>query len=262
MTFQPILPLGGLAGWSLLQRTKDAQMDSFSSVPEQERRSEYFLENISKVETAQQLVEDRQLLQVALGAFGLSDDLDNRYFIQKILEGGTTDSDALANQMTDSRYQSLAEAFAFDRSSGPATLESGFVEMITSLFTERSFEEAVGVQDETLRLSLNAQRELADLASDSMSDNAKWYRVMGSAPLREVFETALGLPSSFGELDIDKQLEVFREKALQLGGNSEISQFTEQDNVDSLVERYLLMSQLDSGLSMSSAQIAITLLQS
>ena len=50
---------------------------------------------------------------VALGAFGLQDDLPNRFFIQKVLEGGTLSTDSLANKLSDPRYAALAKAFGF-----------------------------------------------------------------------------------------------------------------------------------------------------
>ena len=45
---------------------------------------------------------------MALGAFGLQDDINNRYFIRKILEEGTTNEDALANRFSDTRPASRA----------------------------------------------------------------------------------------------------------------------------------------------------------
>ncbi|MEM9127018.1 MAG: flagellar protein, partial [Pseudomonadota bacterium] len=89
MTFQPVIPSGGVVGWRFLQRTYEAQIDSFSQSGVNQRETQYFLENISNVLTAEDLVSDRRLLQVALGAFGLEEDLDNRFFIQKILQDGT-----------------------------------------------------------------------------------------------------------------------------------------------------------------------------
>ncbi len=52
MTFQPVVPSGGLVGWRFLQRTYDAQLDSFSSATVNERETRYFLDNIQKVQTA------------------------------------------------------------------------------------------------------------------------------------------------------------------------------------------------------------------
>ena len=94
MTFQPVVPAGGVAGWRFLQRTYDTQLQTFSASPVNDREIKYFLDNISNVKSAEELVSDRRLLQVALGAFGLEDDINNRYFVQKILSDGTRSDDA------------------------------------------------------------------------------------------------------------------------------------------------------------------------
>ena len=79
--FQPVIPVSGLAGWRFLQRTYDSQFETFSKGAVLQRDAEYFRENIGQVRTAEDLTSDRRLLNVALSAFGLQDDINNRYFI-------------------------------------------------------------------------------------------------------------------------------------------------------------------------------------
>lgn len=74
MSFQPLLPLTGYAGWQFLQSTLETQQARFAENPENARDREYFKENIGKITSAEDLVSDYRLLRVALGAYGLSDD--------------------------------------------------------------------------------------------------------------------------------------------------------------------------------------------
>ena len=104
MSFQPLVPFGGYAGWTLLDRTLDRQLEAFSNNPVNDRDMQYFRENIGTIVSAEELVSDYQLLRVALGAFGLQDDLPNRAFIRKALEEGTTNRDAFVNKLADKRY--------------------------------------------------------------------------------------------------------------------------------------------------------------
>jgi len=99
MSFQPIIPLAGVAGWQYIQRTQETQQEAYSQSPIQKREIEYFRENISKATTAEELVSDRTLLKVALGAFGLDDDLNKQAYVRKVLEEGTDADDAFANRM-------------------------------------------------------------------------------------------------------------------------------------------------------------------
>ena len=66
--FQPVLISSGLSGWQFLQSTYDRQIATFNQSTQIKRDTDYFAENISSVTTAEDLVSDRRLLTVALGA--------------------------------------------------------------------------------------------------------------------------------------------------------------------------------------------------
>lgn len=261
MAFQPVIAGAGLAGWSFLQRTMEIQSTAFENSPSLLRDTDYFAEKIGEIDTAEELVADRRLLTVALGAFGLDDDINNSFFIKTMLDEGTLADDSLANRMADKRYVAFSKAFGFGDYSTPSTKISTFPDKIIDQYNTRQFEIAVGQQDDSIRLAMNAVRELETLSGDSSSDNAKWLSVLGSPPLRSVMEAAFGLPTSFGAIDLDKQIEVFREKMEKLTGDSEISQFTSEETRETMVERYLLMSQMNNTTVFSSSQIALQLLQ-
>ncbi|MDX1786013.1 MAG: DUF1217 domain-containing protein [Roseovarius sp.] len=262
MSYQPVVPMGGLAGWAFLTRTRDSQAAAFESGARISRDTAYFEQNIANVETAEQLVSDRRLLRVALGAFGLLDDLDNRFFIQKILEGGTQSDDALATRLTDSRYREFADAFGFGNLGGRRTSYEGFGPEITEKFRVRQFEIAVGEQDQSMRLAMTAERDLPEIAAGTGSDNTKWLRIMGNPPLREVFERALGLPKEFGQQDLDHQVEIFSERASRQLGLDSLDQLADAATLERVIERYLLREQVDGIAAQSGTSIALTLLQS
>ncbi len=262
MTFQATVPTGGLTGWRFLQRTYNAQIEAFASAPQFSRDTEYFLKNIEAVSSAAELVADRRLLSVALGAFGLQDDLPNKYFIQKIMEDGSTDREALANRLADKRYTRLSQAFRFGPGEIPQTRNSRAMAEIVRLNQVQSFEVSVGETDDTLRISLYAQRELTELARSGSSDTVKWFSIMGLPPLRSMFETALGLPATFSQIDIDQQMEVLRDKTQRLTGSDQIDQFTDPDALEKLTNSYLARSQIANGASgLSSGSVALALLQ-
>ncbi|MBL3563437.1 DUF1217 domain-containing protein [Rhodovulum sulfidophilum] len=439
MSFQPVLPLTGYAGWRFLERTMERQQEAFNKSPATQKELDYFADNIGKVKSADELVSDYRLLKVALGAFGLQDEISNKYFIKKVLTDGVEDKGALANKLADKSYYKLAEAFRFvssgvaaatvekdfanelslkiegagylavttptgevaytrnvglkraedghivtaegytvasiadtsllrgsddegdtnnekivfsgitipdlaqsisvndkgqvygyfedggqglllgrlalssfaddeslavlgadqmdkgadakpvDRETAyfVATEESGepisgrplqdgfggFVrgeaveaqevfdtEMIAAAFLTRSFEVAVGEQDDSMRLALNIDRELAMLTADNMSEDAKWFSIMGSEPMRAVFDTAFGLPSSFASLDLDRQLDVYKTKARAMFGETSVVQFADDAIRDELIKLYMIRSEANTGAGYSSGQIALRLL--
>jgi hypothetical protein len=263
MSFQPVIPAAGLAGWQFLQRTGQAQFAAFSGSASLTRERQYFLDRISQVGSAADLVADRRLLSVALGAFGLEDDLGNRAFIRKVLEDGTTGSGALANRLSDDRYRRLSAAFGFGPGEVPTTSDPLRMRAVVDRRDNAAFEIAVGEVDEDMRIALNAQGELQTLASGSGSDRTKWYTVMALPPLRQFFETAFGLPSGFGRLDIDKQLETLRDRTKAVTGASDLSQFADPDARQKLTNLFLARAQIaGSAAATSPASVALTLLQS
>ncbi len=262
MSYQPVIPYGGMAGWAFLQRTQEAQQEAFEQSPVIQRDTEYFLEKIGKINTAEELVNDRRLLSVALGAFGLDEDIDNTYFIRKVLEDGTLETDALANKLSDSRYYDFSKAFGFGDYGIPRTQVSDFGLAIVDSYMERQFEVAIGNQDTDMRLMLSLKRDLGAIVDKSTSDAGKWYSIMGNTALRTVFETAFGLPKSFATLDIDEQLKIFQDKADAYLGESTVDQFADSNKMAELNRLYLAKSQIANGTgAMSSNSIALTLLQ-
>ncbi|GAB4260364.1 MAG: DUF1217 domain-containing protein [Pararhodobacter sp.] len=262
MSFQPVLPLGGYAGWLFLQRTLEKQSAAHAAAPAEQRDAAYFRENIGSVQTAADLVQDRRLLRVALTAFGLAEDLPNRAFIQKALESSTLDPASLVNRLTDARYKRLANAFGLGPDMLPQTANPGFADRILSGFHERSFEEAVGEQDQSMRLAMALKRDLGQIAGETSSELTKWYKVLGTPSLRSVFETAYNLPSSFGSLDIDRQVAVLQERTERLTGDDSISQFSRVGPIDSLTRRFFLMGQLAETQASSGQSAVLSLLQS
>lgn len=261
MSFQPVIPMGGLSGWAFLGRTQEAQREAFDNGTVIRNDTAYFEDRIAGIKTAEDLVSDRRLLRVALGAFGLQDDLDNRYFIRKILEEGSTSEDALAMKMTDTRYREFAEAFGFGNPAGARTGRVGFGAKITAQFRVREFEVAIGQQDQALRLAMTARRELPGLLSKAGSEEAKWLRILGNPPLRQVFEAALGMPKGIAQIDIDKQVEFFRDRASGQLGIEQLDDLQDADRMEGLVRRFLLRDQMDAFAMQTGGSVALTLLQ-
>lgn len=261
MTFQPVVPVGGYAGWRFLTRTMESQLEAHSNSTVRQRDTDYFREEIGKVKSAEDLVADRRLLSVALGAFGLDDDLGNKFFVQKILSDGFTDPKALANRLSDKRYLAFSKAFGFGEGILPRTGLSTFPDEIIDSYKVRQFEIDVGNQNENMRLALGAKRELSELAGNSSSNRVKWFTIMGNPPLRAVFESALGLPDGFGAIDVDKQLEMLELASEKRFGTSDVSDFINEDLQEDLVRLFLVRADLENfNSSLVSGSIALTLL--
>ena len=259
--FQPVVPLVGYAGWKFLERTLPDQQKAFVESNQINRDTDYFLSEISQVSTAEDLVANRRLLSVALGAFGLEDDIDSKFFIQKILQDGTSSSDALANRLSDKRYRSLSNAFSFGDPIGPRTGFSDFGKDIVSRYEKKQFEKAVGQQDNNLRLALNVAEGLAEVTENNAGTNSQWFSIMGNPPLRAVFEAALGLPTSVAQIDVDQQLTIFKNRSRIVFGSERADVTSSGEAQEKLIRLFLIRSQAANVSGHSGASTALTLLQ-
>jgi len=262
MSFQPVVPLTGYTGWKFLERTLENQKAAFSESQPITRATDYFAQNISKVTSAADLVNDRQLLTVALGAFGLDEDIENRFFIRVILEGGTLDEGALANRLSDSRYAEFSRSFGFGDLPVARTSSPNFASNIVARFEDQQFARAVGAQNNDLRLALNVSEGLEKIAAENSTQAGQWFSIMGNPPLRDVFQTAFGLPQSIAGVDIDQQREIFQERAVSVLGSDNLADLTAPEIQDKLIRLFLVRSEVADFGANTPGSAALTLLQS
>jgi hypothetical protein len=261
MVFAPVVPFGGLPGFRFIERTFDVQFDAFGRSPDIQREIDYFREHAGSAATAADLVADRQLLKVALGAFGLEDEIDKRAFIRKILEEGTLDPKSLANRLADPAWAKFSAALGYGDLGGLLAFESTRLS-IAERYRLRQFERGVGDSDLDIRLALNFRREIKEIAASTAAGDAGWFKVLGSQPLRRVIEGAYLLPQGFGQIDIDRQRDEVAARTEQIFGSGSPAVFASDENVDGLLRRFLVSAQLRGGSSSSApGSTALTLLQ-
>lgn len=247
--FQPAIASGGYAGWKVFERSAANQLDAFARQTSVRRELAYFRENIAGVADASDLVADRRLLAVALGAFGLDDEIGKRALVRRVLDEGTDDPRSFANRMNDPRWKAFAAAFGFGDLSGPKTGSIAFREEIAVRYIERAFERAVGEGDANFRLALNFRREAKAIASGANADRIGWFQILGQKPLRAIVEAAFGLPASTASLDIDRQREMFEEKSAKIFGDKSPKAFLDDDHVETALRRFFARSAIEAGPS-------------
>jgi hypothetical protein len=77
-----------------------------------------------------------------------------------------------------------------------------------------------------------------------------------------VFQTALGLPSSFASIDLDQQLGVLKSRAEATFGKADIRQFADPEKLQTLVRTYLARAEIGGSTSaLSGSSAALQLLQ-
>lgn len=168
--------------------------------PAAARETKYFLANIGKVKTPDDLINNSRLYSYVMKAFGLSDMVNAKALIRSVLAGGTSNPKSLANTLNDPRYRVLAAAFNF-AANGPATTSSPALQQTTvDNYIEQTLESNVSKQNQGAQMALYFQRMAPTITSA--------YSILGDKTLLSVVQTALGLSPSRSLQDIDVQAKM------------------------------------------------------
>ena len=221
----------------------------------------YFTEKIGLISSAEELLLDPELRQIATTAFELGDRANSTTVLRRALEENPAEPNALSNVLKDDNLRAFATAFAFyDTKTSTVLQTDSFASNITEQFRWQRFEDAVSEVDQAIGTALKFQRSVPELAANDLSETAKWYNVLGSTMMREVFETALSLPDGFSQIDLDKQVEVISDKARQRFGIETFSDLEDPKTLNGIIQSYLLQEQISQTGAYGSQQIALSLL--
>ncbi|HUB63095.1 MAG TPA: DUF1217 domain-containing protein [Methylocella sp.] len=168
--------------------------------PAVSQQTNYFLANIGKVKTVGDLVNNSKLYTYVMTAFGLSDMMNAKGLITQVLKGGVSNPKSLANTLNDPRYLALASAFNFAANGTSTTSSAALQQTTVNNYIEQTLETNVGQQNQGTQEALYFQRMAPSITSA--------YSILGNKTLLSVVQTALGLPVSMSEENIDVQAKM------------------------------------------------------
>lgn len=259
MTFQPVLPLSGLAGWNFLQETYDTQLDTYSKSPQIQRDIDYFKEKFAQPLAVEDFLSDPRLRRVSLTAFGLSGEEWKTGYIRNILEEVQDPDSTFLQRLNNPQYTNFAESL--EPANGQINLLSSEIENIAARYAAESFEIAVGGQNDSMRLALNYRDGISEVVTEGSTDEAVLFKLLGSEPIRAVLDTALGIPADLSQLDIDRQAEYLEDRLKSQFGISNVQELKDPEVVDQVLKRFQILAGINQNFaSTSSASTALVLL--
>ncbi|MGB3626157.1 MAG: DUF1217 domain-containing protein [Henriciella sp.] len=257
--YQPAIPLSGYGGWKLLQSTYTRQLEGFTDSSSVKNDRAYLTEKLSSPISLDDFMSDRRLLRVSLTAFDLGGEEWKGGFIRKVLEEASDPESTFLQRLNNSDYTLYSKTFAFQ--DGQLSLSAEQVEEIAGNFEAAAFRGAVGEVDNSMRLSLNYQSKIVEIAGTGSSEETSLYKILGNTPVRNVIGTALNLPADMSKLDIDRQADILKEKLESVMGISDVADLTSIDKVDKMLQRYHVMNTINDGPSPTTpGYAALTLL--
>ncbi|MER9329604.1 DUF1217 domain-containing protein [Mesorhizobium sp. M0488] len=202
----------------------------------------YYLANITKVKSVDELMSNNRLYTYALAAFGLDSATENKDLIKQVLQGGVRDPDSIANKQTNPAYAGLASALNFEAYGATATTINSAQQPTVDKYLRQTLEEDAGETNEGVRLALYFDRKAPDITS--------WYDVLADTALASVVRTALGLPDSFATADIDKQAQLFEQKL-------DIADFSDPEKLGKFLTRFTSMYEINHPTSTAVTSISV-----
>ena len=168
---------------------REAQVETYPLV---ERDTDYYLENITKITSIEDFLEDDRLYRYAMKAHGLEDMIYAKAFMKKALTEGISDSGSFANKLTDKRYADFVASFNFEARGAAATTYVKARDSTVSNFAVQA--KLVGVDPESAAAKAETAYFKANIGSiKSIDDFLKNDRLFSYAM------KAFGLTESLGD---------------------------------------------------------------
>ncbi|TCD16727.1 DUF1217 domain-containing protein [Oricola cellulosilytica] len=221
-----------LASYKLATSDLSRTIQRVSDQPTVAREVAYYEENISKVKTIEEFIDDTRLFNFAMQAHGLGEMSYAKAFMKKVLVEGRDARDSFANSLTDKRYLEFAETFDFYRYGETATTFTKARQGTVEKYLRQTLEEQAGDENEGVRLALYFQRKAPTITS--------YYGILADPALGQVVRTAIGLPDSVGSIDIDKQVEMMKDRI-------DLEEFSDPAALEKFLERFTTLWEVNNG---------------
>lgn len=180
--------------YSRITRDMRSSLNRVAQQPLVAREAEYYRENIGKVKTVDEFLDDYRLYSYAMKAHGLEDMTYAKAFMRKVLESDLKDDNSFANRLTDERYRNFAQAFNFSTATAVAQT-SAQQDALIGLYNDR-----IANLDTVMREEMAYFGAAMDLVTDV-------DQFVGNEKLRSFAFLVFGLdPKTFSYTDIRNAL--------------------------------------------------------
>ncbi len=189
-------------------------------------QTKYFQENITKVKSADQLLNNPRLFAYSMTAFGLGDKINAKGLMKQVLQQGVTDSNALANKLNNPNILAFAKAFDFKDTGAATTSSPTLAQNVIARYTETALETDQSKQNPGVELALYFQRNAPNLTSV--------YGILADKKLLTVVQTALGISPLTSAQPIDTQKRLLANKV-------NIADFKDAKKLQAFIARFAAM---------------------
>jgi hypothetical protein len=191
----------------------------------------HFQASAAKITSPNALLSDYKSLEVVLGAFGISNQINSTALLRQLLTQDPTSTTSVAYRIGNPKYLEFAKALS-NWSTPPFATASSRASIVTA-YEENHFEAQAGQQAPGLQDALYFTRQIGSVTSIT--------QLQSDPTLLAVAVTTAGLPLT------DFQLLPFTQQTKLLTSKIKLSDFKNPATVQRLAEQYLVTQQSTAG---------------
>ncbi len=169
-----------------------------------EEESKYYTTQIQKIETLDDLLKDKRLVDIVLIGAGIDPESVTTDYLKKMFTSDLNDRKSFINTDPNGmKYREIVSGFNFDKDGKIVTGEAGQIQtrrgltMTFDLYLNQTLEESEGEDNAGVRLALYFKRKAPEITTpyDLLADNA----------LMQVIRTAYSMPEGLKSAKIETQ---------------------------------------------------------
>ncbi|WP_428488233.1 DUF1217 domain-containing protein [Rhodopila sp.] len=201
-----------------------------------------FTKAVQSATSVNQLLSNPAVMNVLLTANGLGDQVAYTGLAKAALTSDLTNTNSLANQLTDTRWKTAAANYNFATSGLSVIQNPTTINAIAQAYAQTVWEQNEDNANPGVANALAFGQQASSITSVD--------QILGNSTLRTVVTTALGLPEAIAIQPLEAQ-----ERAISSRLN--ISQFQDPKFVQNFIQRYLVANAANASTSSPSGGILV-----
>ncbi len=220
------------ATYSYLTKNSEKVLAQEAADPVTARETAYYKANIESVKTVDDFVNNYQLFNYAMKAYGLEDMAYAKAYMKKVLNSDVSDTTSFVNKLSDDKFKAFATQFSYLRTG--ALSYSTDITTVVNKYTQQTMETNAGQDDQGVQLALYFKRNAASTTSA--------YSLLGDAAMWQVMQTVYGFPDEMANADIATQKKAVDAKF-------DVKDLQDPEKVDKLLKRFTVMWDIENNTS-------------